>query len=83
VRPEGVVAITYTKKAAAELQSRIRTALIRAGRADLAARVRDGYPGTVHSVCERLLRELALEAGHSPWLEPIAESSARSSSPRR
>ncbi|HVI74006.1 MAG TPA: UvrD-helicase domain-containing protein [Anaeromyxobacteraceae bacterium] len=72
-RPEGVVAITYTKKAAAELQSRIRTDLIRAGRADLAARVRDGYLGTVHSVCERLLRELALEAGHSPWLEPIAE----------
>jgi ATP-dependent helicase/nuclease subunit A len=72
-RPEGVVAITYTKKAAAELQSRIRTDLIRAGRADLAARVRDGYLGTVHSVCERLLRERALEAGHSPWLEPIAE----------
>lgn len=72
-RPEGVVAITYTKKAAAELQSRIRTDLIRAGRADLAARVRDGYLGTVHAVCERLLRELALEAGHSPWLEPIAE----------
>lgn len=72
-RPEGVVAITYTKKAAAELESRIRTELIRAGRGDLAARVRDGYLGTVHSVCERLLRELALEAGHSPYLEPIAE----------
>jgi ATP-dependent exoDNAse (exonuclease V) beta subunit len=73
-RPEGVVAITYTKKAAAELESRIRTDLVRAGRADLAARVRDGYLGTVHSVCERLLRELALEAGHSPFLEPIAEA---------
>lgn len=72
-RPEGVVAITYTKKAAAELESRIRTDLVRAGRGDLAARVRDGYLGTVHSVCERLLREFALEAGHSPYLEPIAE----------
>ncbi len=72
-RPEGVVAITYTKKAAAELESRIRTDLVRAGRGDLAARVRDGYLGTVHSVCERLLREFALEAGNSPFLEPIAE----------
>ena len=71
--PEKLVAITYTRKAAAELESRIRTNLIGAGRADLAARVRDGYLGTVHSVCERLLREFALEAGHSPWLEPIAE----------
>lgn len=74
VRPEGVVAITYTKKAAAELESRIRTDLVRAGRGDLAARVRDGYMGTVHSVCERLLREFALETGHSPFLEPIAEA---------
>ena len=73
-RPEGVVAITYTVKAAGELESRIRTDLIRAGRADLAARVRDGYLGTVHSVCQRLLREFALEAGLSPWLEPIAEA---------
>lgn len=73
-RPEGVVAITYTKKAAAELESRIRTDLVRAGRGDLAARVRDGYLGTVHSVCERLLREFALEAGNSPFLEPIAEA---------
>src|SRR5512138_2025814 len=72
-RPEGVVAITYTKKAAAELESRIRTDLVRAGRGDLAARVRDGYLGTVHSVCERILREFALEAGNSPFLEPIAE----------
>jgi ATP-dependent exoDNAse (exonuclease V) beta subunit len=73
-RPEGVVAITYTVKAAGELGSRIRAKLLSAGRADLAARVRDGYLGTIHSVCQRLLRELALEAGLSPWLEPIPEA---------
>ncbi len=36
-RPEGVVAITYTTKAAGELESRIRSALLEKGRADLAA----------------------------------------------
>lgn len=72
-RPEGVVAITYTVKAAAELESRIRGRLLEAGRPELAARVRDGYIGTIHSVCQRLLREFALDAGLSPYLEPIPE----------
>ena len=73
-RPEGVVAITYTTKAAGELASRIRATLLREGRSDLAARVRDGYIGTIHAVCQRLLREFALEAGLSPFLEPIPDS---------
>ncbi len=73
-RPEGVVAITYTVKAAGELSSRIRARLLEEGRSDLAARVRDGYIGTIHSVCQRLLREFALEAGLSPYLEPIPEA---------
>jgi ATP-dependent helicase/nuclease subunit A len=72
-RPEGVVAITYTVKAAGELESRIRSTLLKAGRPELAARIRDGYIGTIHSVCQRLLREFALDAGLSPWLEPIPE----------
>ena len=37
-RPEGVVAITFTVKAAGELESRIRARLLEAGRPDLAAR---------------------------------------------
>lgn len=76
-RPEGVLAITYTVKAAGELESRIRAGLLEKGRADLAARVRDGYIGTIHSVCQRLLREFSLEAGLSPYLEPIPESERR------
>jgi len=78
IRPEGVVAITYTVKGANELESRIRTSLLEKGKTDLAARVRDGYMGTIHSVCQRLLREFALEAGLSPWLQPIPELERRS-----
>ncbi|HTT69678.1 MAG TPA: UvrD-helicase domain-containing protein, partial [Anaeromyxobacteraceae bacterium] len=73
-RPEGVVAVTYTLKAAGELASRIRGALLEEARPDLAARVRDGYLGTLHAVCQRLLREFALEAGLSPYLEPVPDS---------
>jgi ATP-dependent helicase/nuclease subunit A len=76
-RPEGIVAVTYTVKAAAELESRIRGRLLEGGKPELAARVRDGYIGTIHSVCQRLLREFALEAGLSPFLEPIPESERR------
>ncbi|MHB8876712.1 MAG: UvrD-helicase domain-containing protein, partial [Myxococcaceae bacterium] len=73
-RPEGVVAITYTVKAANELASRIRRALLEEQRPDLAERILDGYIGTIHSVCQRLLGELALEAGLSPVLEPIPDT---------
>lgn len=73
IRPEGVVAITYTRKAAAELQSRLRQRLMRANAWEAASRIRDGYLGTVHAVCDRLLREFALEAGLSPDLVPMTE----------
>ena len=76
-RPEGIVAITYTVKASGELQSRIRESLLKASRPELAARARDGYVGTIHSVCQRLLREFALDAGVSPWLKPIPEPERR------
>jgi ATP-dependent exoDNAse (exonuclease V) beta subunit len=73
-RPEGVVAVTYGVAAAGELETGIRKRLLDAGEPALAARVRDGYLGTIHAVCQRLLREFALEAGISPYLEPIPES---------
>src|SRR5688500_16288817 len=73
-RPEGVMAITYTRRAATELQSRVRKALIHGGEFEAAARLRDGYLGTVHATCDRILREFALEAGLSPSLRPLGES---------
>jgi ATP-dependent helicase/nuclease subunit A len=73
-RIETMVAVTFTRKAAAELQTRFQLALERAARdrADKSARQRlqqalDHFErcfiGTIHSFCARLLRERPVEAG--------------------
>lgn len=81
---DSVVAVTYTRKAHGELESRIRRALVEAGAFADAHRLRDSLVGTVHSVCLRLLEEFALEAGAPPtvsilpgealaWIRPMLE----------
>ncbi len=80
VQPERVVAVTYTRKAAGELQSRIRRRLLEAGDpllAGAASRIRDGYVGTIHAICQRLLWEFALDVGLSPSLELLPEAERR------
>src|SRR3954462_2360671 len=49
VRPENVLAVTFTNKAADQMKSRVRT-LLRAGRSG------DPLISTFHSLCVRLLR---------------------------
>ena len=61
-KPEGLLATTFTVKAAAELQSRIRQKLLEGTNPELASRVFDGLIGTVNGVCGKLLSEYAIEA---------------------
>jgi len=68
---EGLVAVTYTKRAAAELAARIRRSLIRAGAAASAQRLPLAYLGTVHAVCLRLVQEFAVDAGLSPRVQVL------------
>ncbi|MCB9694511.1 MAG: UvrD-helicase domain-containing protein [Alphaproteobacteria bacterium] len=63
VTPEGLVAVTYTRRAAEELRSRLRTRLSTVGRTDLANRLRDARVGTLHAVCAGLIRQHALLLG--------------------
>lgn len=63
VRPGGVIATTFTKKAAAELRERVRQHLLGAGRFDLANAMGQARIGTVNSVCGGLLQRFAFEAG--------------------
>ena len=73
VRPSGVVATTFTNKAAAELHERVRTRLIEEGLTGKANELGHALIGTVHSLGVKLLSRFALEAGISPNVDIIAD----------
>ena len=86
----GIVAVTFTEKAAGELKLRLRERLDNArvaagldaeerGRLDLALkRLEEAHVGTIHAFCADLLRERPVEAGVDPLFEVLTEpASAR------
>jgi ATP-dependent helicase/nuclease subunit A len=76
---ESLLATTFTRKAAAELQERVQAALAKAGHRNASVQLPDALIGTVNSVCARLLGEFALEAGLPPdlgMLDEVAEVAA-------
>jgi ATP-dependent exoDNAse (exonuclease V) beta subunit len=77
VRPAAIVATTFTQKAAAELQERVRVGLLEAGMTEAANNVSEALIGTVHSIGIRLLQRFAFEAGVSPLVEVIAENDSQ------
>lgn len=73
VRPNAVIATTFTRKAAAELQERARIGLYEKGLYGEANLFSDSLVGTVHSVCGNILKKYCYEAGLSPELDIITE----------
>jgi len=76
VRPEAVLATTFTRQAAAELAERARTRLLATGRPEDAHRLQAARIGTVNAVCGRLVEEFAFELGLSPDVRVIDEALA-------
>jgi len=74
---ESLVAVTFTRKAHAELESRIRHKLVADGAYEEAMRLPLAYIGTVHAVCLRLLQEFALDAGLSPKVDVTGDDPSR------
>ncbi len=77
VRPESILATTFTRHAAGELVERARTHLLSGGATEEAERLGAARIGTVNSVCGQLVRDFALELGISPGLQVLDEVQAR------
>jgi ATP-dependent exoDNAse (exonuclease V) beta subunit len=76
VRPEGIIATTFTRHAAAELIERARGRLLQHGRAREAHQLLAARIGTVNAVCGGLVTDFAFELGLSPSLQVLDDGSA-------
>lgn len=73
VRASGIIATTFTNKAAAELQERVRVKLLEEGLSQQADELTNALIGTVHGLGVKLLHRFAFEAGVSPEVDIIAD----------
>lgn len=76
VRPDEVLGLTFTNKAAGELAERVRTALLRAGVTDRDETDPLGEPeiSTYHAFAGRLLKEHGLRIGIEPDVRLLADA---------
>ena len=81
---DALAAVTFTRKAAAELRARFQVELERASRSaetghrkllsEALSRIERCFIGTIHSFCARMLRERPVEAGVDLAFEEIDEA---------
>jgi ATP-dependent helicase/nuclease subunit A len=81
---DAIAAVTFTRKAAAELRARFQVELEKAGRSaepgrqkllsEASSRIERCFIGTIHSFCARILRERPVEAGVALDFDEIDET---------
>ena len=77
VRPSGVIATTFTKKAATELRERVRSHLLGQGDYRLANAMGQSRIGTINGVCGGLLERFAFEAGLATKQQVLEEGQTK------
>jgi ATP-dependent exoDNAse (exonuclease V) beta subunit len=73
---DSILVITYTRKAAGELRTRIRRALVGRGRPDLARELDGAWISTIHGFCNRLLRAHPFAVGLDPRFRELEDAGA-------
>jgi ATP-dependent helicase/nuclease subunit A len=73
---DSLLVITYTRRAAGELRTRIRAALADRGRHDLARELDGAWISTIHGFCARLLKAYPLAAGLDPRFRELDDAQA-------
>ena len=73
---DSILVITYTRKAAGELRTRIRAALHDRGRPDLARELDGAWISTIHGFCNRLLKSHPFEVGLDPRFRELDDAGA-------
>ncbi|HEX5226035.1 MAG TPA: UvrD-helicase domain-containing protein [Solirubrobacteraceae bacterium] len=76
ILPARILAITFTERAAGELRSRVRSALLELGEREAARDTEAAFVSTFHGFCARLLRTHPLVAGLDPDFRILEEGRA-------
>jgi ATP-dependent helicase/nuclease subunit A len=71
---DSILVITYTRRAAGELRTRIRAALGERGRQDLARELDGAWISTIHGFCLRLLKAYPFAAGLDPRFRELDDA---------
>jgi ATP-dependent helicase/nuclease subunit A len=71
---DSILVITYTRRAAGELRTRIRSALAERGRHDLARELDGAWISTIHGFCLRLLKTYPFAAGLDPRFRELDDA---------
>src|SRR5204862_1058831 len=71
---DSILVITYTRRAAGELRTRIRAALGDRGRHDLARELDGAWISTIHGFCLRLLKAHPFAAGLDPRFRELDDA---------